>query len=326
MPIIHDQHDNADRLQYMHMTPDSVPIAKLFPRRKRLQKEPTGLPGGTIEVKESVSATERARVALVDVEVKVEVEAEVEVEPITADVQDDAEAEVIVAAVALMRQRLQWSCTPAHRLRCGCFGRDMRTQQSERGLENVLGVVIKELILETERREKKDMTQMEKCREMEGAEESAFLTKNRFRELSISNDNGSSSSGSSGHGSMKSGSKVDKGCHDSAERAETGPGSDEGGVEWQELGDSMMFATHHVTAPEETAFLFNEVFLQRAYMRHGIRLAENDLVIDVGAFINIIVNFMFFFVIPRNTAIASAFPLFASTNCNVISFNLILFD
>jgi hypothetical protein len=288
MPIIHDQHDNADRLQYMHMTPDSVPIAKLFPNRKHLQKESIGLPGETIKLEESASATARARVALVGVEVEFEfevgVEVEVEVEPMTADVEDDAEAEVTAAAVALMRQRLQWSCNPVHRLRCGCFGRDMRSQQSERGLENVLNVVMKELTLETERRKKKDVAE----RKMEGAEEIACLTKNRFLEHSISNDNGSISSGSSrSNSSMKSGSKGDKGCHDSAEGAEAAPGSDEGGVEWQELGDSVMFATHHLTAPEETAFLFNEVFLQRAYMRHGIRLAENDLVIDVGAFINI---------------------------------------
>ena len=285
MPIIHDQYDNADRLQYMHMTPDSVPIAKIFPKRKRLQKEPTGLPGETINVEESASATKRARVSLVGVEFEVEVEVKVEVEPMTA------ETEGIAAAVALMRQRLQWSCTPAHRLRCGCFGRDMRSQQSERGLENVLGVVMKQVALEMEGREKKDVAVKEKCREMEGAKESAFLINDGFLEQSITNDNGSSSSGSSssgssGHGSMKSGSEGDKGCHNSAERAETAPGSD--GVEWQELGDSVIFATHHVTAPEETAFLFNEVFLQRAYMRHGIRLAENDLVIDVGAFINII--------------------------------------
>jgi hypothetical protein len=52
MPIIHDQHDNADRLQYMHMTTDSVSIATLFPKRKRLQKESTGPPGKTIEVEE----------------------------------------------------------------------------------------------------------------------------------------------------------------------------------------------------------------------------------------------------------------------------------
>jgi hypothetical protein len=290
MPIIHDQHDNADRLQYMHMTPDSVPIAKLFPKRKRLQKESTGLPGETVKLEESASAAARARVALVGVELEVEVEA------LTADLEDDAEAEVIAAAGALMGQRLRWSCTPLHRLRCGCFGRDMRSRQSERGLENVLSVVMKELALEIEGREKRGVAEKEKCREMEGAKESAFLINDRFLEQNITNDNGNSSSGSSGHGSMKSSSKGNKGRHDSAGRAETAPGSDEGGVEWQELGDSMMFATHHVTAPEETAFLFNEVFLQRAYMRHGIRLAENDLVIDVGAFINM-TDLIFLFVL-----------------------------
>ena len=321
MPIIHDQHDNADRLQYMHMTPDSVPIARLFPKRKRHQNQSTDPPVETIELEESVSATERARVDLVEVEDGDEIEVEIEVEPITADAEDDAEAEGIAAAVALMGQRLQWSCTPAHRLRCGCFGRDMRSQQSEGGLENVLGVVMKELTLEMEGREKKDVAEEKKYRKMEGAEGSAFLTKNRFVRQNISNDNSSSSSGGRGNSSMRSDCAGGKGCHDSTKRAEIAPGSDEGGVEWQELGDSMMFATHHLTAPEETAFLFNEVFLQRTYMRHGISLAENDLVIDVGTFINIIVNLIFLFVVPQNTAMASSFPLFASINCNVISFN-----
>ena len=88
-------------------------------------------------------------------------------------------------------------------------------------------------------------------------------------------------------------------CHVLTSRAETEASSDgdedEGGAEWQELGNSMRFATHHLTAPEETSFLFNEVFVQRAYLQHGIRLAENDLVIDVGKLINLILGFTFSF-------------------------------
>jgi FkbM family methyltransferase len=41
--------------------------------------------------------------------------------------------------------------------------------------------------------------------------------------------------------------------------------------------------THHTTAPEETAFLYNEIFEQKIYFKNGIILKENDLVIDVGS-------------------------------------------
>lgn len=40
--------------------------------------------------------------------------------------------------------------------------------------------------------------------------------------------------------------------------------------------------THFATAPEETLFLYDEIFEQRIYMRHGITLKEGNLVIDVG--------------------------------------------
>jgi len=40
--------------------------------------------------------------------------------------------------------------------------------------------------------------------------------------------------------------------------------------------------SHAATAPEETAFLFQEIFLNHTYLRHGITLCAGDLVVDVG--------------------------------------------
>ena len=235
MPIIHDQHANADRLQYMHMAPESVPIAVLFPDKKREKAESTGLLGESYEMKDAASATVIRNISLVEVEVEVKVMH-------TNAGAEDAQANVIAAAVALMGQRLQWSCTPVHRLRCGCFGRNLRSEQSENGLENVRSVIMKELALEVERRRMRDTA--------EKVTKSCVAASRGERETTSSDDEG------------------------------------EGEIEWQELGNSMQFATHHLIAPEETLFLYNEVFVQRAYLQNGIRLEEDDLVIDVGTPIN----------------------------------------
>lgn len=40
---------------------------------------------------------------------------------------------------------------------------------------------------------------------------------------------------------------------------------------------------HYLTAPEETAFIYDEIFTQRIYFNHGIALQPGDTVIDVGA-------------------------------------------
>ena len=229
MPIIHDQHANADRLQYMHMAPESVPIAVLFPDKKREKAVPTGLLGESYKMKDVASAAMNGNISPVEVEVD-------------TGAEEDAKVNVIVAAVALVGQRLRWSCTPAHRLRCGCFGRNLRSEQSENGLENVRSVIMKEFALEVEGRRMRDTA--------ENVTKSCVAASRGDRETISSDDEG------------------------------------EGEMEWQELGNSMRFATHHLIAPEETSFLYNEVFVQRAYLQNDIRLEEGDLVIDVGTLIN----------------------------------------
>lgn len=236
MPIIHDQHANADRLQYMHMAPESVPIAVLFPNKKREKAELTGLLGESYKMRDVASTAMNGNISLVEVEV------EVEVTQVNTGAEEDAQVNVIAAAVALVGQRLHWSCTPAHRLRCGCFGRNLRSEQSENGLDNVRSVVMKELALEVEGRIMRDTA--------ENVTKSCVAASRGERETISSDDEG------------------------------------EGEMEWQELGNSMRFATHHLIAPEETSFLYNEVFVQRAYLQNGIRLEEGDLVIDVGTLIN----------------------------------------
>ena len=303
MPIIHDQHANADRLQYMHMAPDSVPIAALFPNKR---KKPTVPLGASFELR-TASARKHAWVT--------QVEFEIGGEPMKAHAEGEVEVEVIAAAVAIMRRRLQWSCTPAHRLRCGCYGRDLRSKQSENGLKNVREVVMKELRLEMEGRKKNDAAEKERNREKVGDKEGSWCTvtevasmlliENRETGHCLSLENTNSKSGT------ESDSEVTREYPMKNREAEAETAFDcddeQGGAEWQELGNSMRFATHHLTAPAETSFLFNEVFVQRAYLQHGIRLAENDLVIDVGALINLIMDLNFLLAYPWNATIISVF-------------------
>ena len=50
---------------------------------------------------------------------------------------------------------------------------------------------------------------------------------------------------------------------------------------WQEFPCGLQLATH-TEAPEETNFLYDEIFVLKGYMKHGIWVREGDLVIDVG--------------------------------------------
>lgn len=43
------------------------------------------------------------------------------------------------------------------------------------------------------------------------------------------------------------------------------------------------FYSHFETAPEETVFIYKEIFLWNIYLRNGIIIKDNDIVIDIGA-------------------------------------------
>ena len=50
---------------------------------------------------------------------------------------------------------------------------------------------------------------------------------------------------------------------------------------WHVFDCGVNIATHH-TAPEESQFLYDEIFVSRIYLQHGLIIKEGDLVIDVG--------------------------------------------
>ena len=50
---------------------------------------------------------------------------------------------------------------------------------------------------------------------------------------------------------------------------------------WHVFDCGVNIAIHH-TAPEESQFLYDEIFVSRIYLQHGLIIKEGDLVIDVG--------------------------------------------
>ena len=47
--------------------------------------------------------------------------------------------------------------------------------------------------------------------------------------------------------------------------------------------NGLVISTHFTTAPEETIFLYQEIFEHRVYFQHGINLSSGDTVVDVGS-------------------------------------------
>ena len=56
---------------------------------------------------------------------------------------------------------------------------------------------------------------------------------------------------------------------------------DKSAVKWHMFDCGVNIAVHP-TAPEESQFLYDEIFLSRIYLQHSVVISEGDLVIDVG--------------------------------------------
>ena len=50
-----------------------------------------------------------------------------------------------------------------------------------------------------------------------------------------------------------------------------------------EFSNGVSLYTHLDTAPEETLFLYREIFLWNVYLRNNIVIRENDIIFDIGA-------------------------------------------
>jgi hypothetical protein len=60
-----------------------------------------------------------------------------------------------------------------------------------------------------------------------------------------------------------------------------------------QFDDGLSLHTHYCSAPEETLFLYEEVFAQGVYLRHGVTVEAGDLVVDIGELHTICTLFLF---------------------------------
>jgi hypothetical protein len=93
MPIIHDQFQAAERIEYMHLSPQAISRKVLFPFSQNEFLIHDGFEVGDILV-------------------------------------------LIKEAVNQLERRLRMISTPLHRLKCACFGRSLRLDPRENGVEN----------------------------------------------------------------------------------------------------------------------------------------------------------------------------------------------
>jgi FkbM family methyltransferase len=203
MPLIHDQFQAAERIEYMNLGPQAINRKALFPVSREhdlLFSDKFKSSDILVLIKEGVNQLER---------------------------------------------RLQMLSTPIHRLKCACFGRNLRDDPRENGVANASVIAWK---LFTEAYTKRlDVFE-------EDVENASELHKDEKSTVNL---------------------------HAEASQIESDKNTDCG--EWQEFDCGLCLFTHHMSAPEETAFLYNEIFEQKVYLQNGIVLKDNDLVIDVGS-------------------------------------------
>lgn len=252
MPLIHDQFQAAERIEYMHLGPEAISRKVLFPFP--LESISSSFPGGR--------GIESTRFLV-----------------------------LVKEAVTQLERRLQVLSTPLHRLKCACFGRSLRDDPREDGVANAAQIVWK-LFTES------------------GTGSSAKMSDNLKKNDEITSE---------GHENNKSCFSL----YDNSTfcQVESDKFIEEEGQEWQEFDCGLCLATHHLSAPEETAFLYTEIFQQKIYLKHGITLRENDLMIDVGAnvgFFSILAELEF--LPPNALRIIAIEPM--SENFNLLKKNL----
>jgi hypothetical protein len=279
MPLIHDQSSNADRLEYMDLGPPSLSRKVLFPHTASNICNVEKIKGrdsayGEEEMAQTQSERRLEETVDADKSSGGTDEGAVAGQPATggrpAVVTEEEKAllAAVQTAVALFESRLRAVSAATIRLRCASFGRDLRSDAKENGLKNACDVIVRELQVDDE----VDVAEL-------GAAVALGVpqgdrSSGRSREVN-SNDV---------RYTVCTALTVDE---RKAERNERSKGGDEEidseeGNEWEEFENGLRLATHALTSPQETAFLHREIFMERGYMQHGIRLRENDLVIDVG--------------------------------------------
>ena len=301
MPLIHDQHSNAERLEHLGYAPHSLPRKVLFPCNitptvpAKCVSDSVDLGSLKTVDEEEVDICSKSTVSRIFLEdgEKVTYTRERSTEDHAQEVQDSAvtantrtvqmkrveskdEKEVVEASVSLavavaaavlhLERLLRLVTAPPHRLKCACLGRDLRADPFENGLKNCCAIVLEEI------RRSDDLKGVSSLLDISrgAADVSSYSCSD------AGNIDGAPSDKMEETGSGKSRKRLEKGNEEAAEIDE------EDGMEWQDYLGGLRLATHHLRAPEETNFLYEEIFEQRTYMQHGIHLNEDDLVIDVG--------------------------------------------
>lgn len=147
----------------------------------------------------------------------------------------DAKASAIEAA-ALVEQSLLKCSLPVQRLRCACFGRDLRADPAEDGLANALSVLDKYLhqfLHHADQNHEPTVIghEIHTHTAVTGHDECDFVTNE--------------------HGRLV-------------------------------LPNGLQMYTHFTAAPEETVFLYEEIFVHQVYSAAVKALMPGDIVVDVG--------------------------------------------
>ena len=190
-------------------------------------------------------------------------------------VSDIKEMERLVDfAVIHLEKRLQFVKNPLHRLRCGCYGKSLRDDVKENGLKNAADVVMN-VIKNGNPRIEEEKKERERKREREIQKERDWEIDRRVGpKCTVTSD------------------EINNNCFDKDVKRKEElmidmiydnqlNMGDKSAVKWHMFDCGVNIAVHP-TAPEESQFLYDEIFLSRIYLQHSVVISEGDLVIDVG--------------------------------------------
>ena len=256
MPVIHDQPLNADRLEYMDLGPPSLSREVLFPN--------------TAVVKNSVE-----NIVIRDAGAQQPATGE---RPAVVSEEEKELQAAVQTAVNLLDSRLRAVSAASMRLRCASFGRDLMSDVQENGLKNTCDIIVRELQVGAP-----ELVMNEALKIQQGDRPSDTSTSREGNNRDAMDANSTECTRDEGNDERKGGGRG-VGKDEGRERCDGGEEEidNEEGSEWEEFDSGLCLATHALTSPQETAFLHQEIFMERGYMQHGIQLRENDLVIDVG--------------------------------------------
>jgi hypothetical protein len=279
MPLIHDQSSNADRLEHMDLGPPSLSRKVLFPFTEVYKC-------GIEKIKKRDAASEEKETAqtqsgrcLVETADAGETSRDTDIgavagqpatggRPAVVSEEEKALLSAVQTAVALLESRLCAVSAATIRLRCASFGRGLRSDAKENGLKNACDVIVRELQVDDE----VNVAELGASVALEVQQGKRYS--GRSREVNSSDVTDIESSALTGDEGKVEGKELFKGGDEEIDSEE--------GKEWEEFENGLRLATHALSSPQETAFLHREIFIERGYMQYGIRLRENDLVIDVG--------------------------------------------